>query len=475
MKGKSKRWLGPVYVVGDAIVLVLAFVSAWAIRVWADPRPLLNQVSSVEYFTSLLVIIPFFLLTFAVMGLYSKKVIRKGGREVLLVGLGCFVGTLIVIGYEYVIAKPVFPARLMMIYVLVISTILVLVERALVKLVFRVTHDKTRVLLVGNSAVAGDFAASLMEDKGAEYEIVAYAGPKKYMREVPGIKHYSDPEEALVNLRRMRVGAIIQTNLYEDRERNRAILHKAEELHIEYRFMPGEPEFYLGKNEVDVMLGYPMILVSQTPLTGWSLVATRVFDLAAVLISMPIWGLVFLLVMLFQKIFNPGKVFFRQVRLGRHGEEFKIYKFRSMQEKWSGQDAIAIFKEMGREDLAREYERGRKIEKDPRVAGWWGRFLRRSSLDEFAQILNVLRGEMSLVGPRPILPDELEFYRTQSPLLLSVKPGLTGFASVSGRSELSFPERVKLELYYAQNWSFGLDMKILIKTIGVVVLGKGAK
>lgn len=475
MKGKSTRWLGPVFVVGDAIVLVLAFVSAWIIRVWADPRPLLNQVSGAEYFASLLVIIPFFLLTFAVMGLYSKKVIRKGGTEVLLVGLGCFVGTLIVIAYEYVIDKPVFPARLMMIYVLIISIIFVLVERYLLKIIFRIVHHKTRVLLVGNSAVVGDFAADLMRDKGAEYEIVAYAGPKKYMRDVQGIKHYNNPEDALENLRKLRIGAVIQTNLYEDRDRNRAILHKTEEMHIEYRFMPGEPEFYLGKNEVDVMLGYPMILVSQTPLTGWSLVAKRVFDLAMVIITSPIWGILLLLVMLLQKIFNPGKIFFRQVRLGRYGEEFKIYKFRSMQEKWSGQDAVAIFKEMGREDLAREYEKGRKIEKDPRVAGWWGRFLRRSSIDEFAQILNVLKGDMSLVGPRPILPDELEFYRTQSPLLLSVKPGITGFASVSGRSELAFPDRVKLELYYAQNWSFGMDMKILVKTVGVVIMGKGAK
>ncbi len=192
-------------------------------------------------------------------------------------------------------------------------------------------------------------------------------------------------------------------------------------------------------------------------------------------ISAPIWGLVLLLVLLGQKIFNPGKVFFSQVRLGRHGQEFKILKFRSMREKWSGQDAIAIFKEMGREDLAEKYAKGRKIAKDPRVAGWWGRLLRRTSLDELPQIFNVWRGEMSLVGPRPILPDELALYRAQSPLLLSVKPGLTGFASVSGRSELSFNERIKLELYYAQNWSFLLDLKILVKTVVVVLAGKGAK
>ena len=468
--------MGPLFVLGDTLALVLAFVSAWILRVQLDSRPLLNQISGREYFMSLLIIIPFFILTFALIGLYRKRILRREGRAALLVILGCFVGTLLVIAYEYVMDKPVFPARLMMIYVLLISAIMVLLARGVIRLIFRIIHrrqGKIRVLLIGNSEVARDFAENMAEE--GEYKVVAYAGPKKYMRGAEGIKRYDEPEEALKNLRRLRIGAIVQTNFYEERARNRAILHKAEEMHLEYRFVPGEAEFYLGKNEVDVMAGYPMILVSQTPLIGWSLVAKRAFDLCVVIVTLPVWGLLILAVMLGQKIFNPGKVFFRQVRLGRYGEEFKIYKFRSMREKYCGQDAMEIFRQMGRVDLVKEYKANRKIEDDPRVAGWWGRFLRRMSLDEFAQIINVLRGEMSLVGPRPILPDELEFYRTQSPLLLSVKPGITGFASVSGRSELPFDERARLELYYAQNWTFGLDMKILIKTVGVVIAGKGAR
>jgi len=468
--------MGPLFVLGDVLALVLAFVSAWTLRVQLDSRPLLNQISAREYFLSLLIIIPFFILTFALIGLYRKRILRREGRAVLLVLVGCFVGTLLVIAYEYVMDRPVFPARLMMVYVLLISAVMVLVVRGAIRLILRMVHrrqGKIRVLLIGSSEVAGDFATNMAED--GEYKVVAYAGPKKYMRGIEGVKRYDEPEEALKHLRRLRIGAIVQTSFYEEKARNRAILHKAEEMHIEYRFVPGEAEFYLGKNEVDVMAGYPMILVSQTPLIGWSLVVKRAFDLSAVIVTLPLWGLVLLLVMVGQKIFNPGKVFFAQARLGRYGEKFKIYKFRSMREDCCGQDALEIFRKMGRSDLVREYKANRKIEHDPRVAGWWGRFLRRMSLDEFAQIINVLRGEMSLVGPRPILPDELEFYRTQSPLLLSVKPGITGFASVSGRSELPFTERTRLELYYAQNWTFGLDMKILLKTVGVVIAGKGAK
>ena len=129
---------------------------------------------------------------------------------------------------------------------------------------------------------------------------------------------------------------------------------------------------------------------------------------------------------------------------------------------------------MGREDLAREYEKNHKVENDPRITRF-GKFLRDTSIDEFPQIFNVWRGDLSLVGPRPILPQEVNFGRGKTALLHSVRSGVTGLWQVSGRSNLSFDERIELELYYAQNWSFWLDIKILFKTIGVVLFRRGAK
>ena len=129
---------------------------------------------------------------------------------------------------------------------------------------------------------------------------------------------------------------------------------------------------------------------------------------------------------------------------------------------------------MGRDDLVREYTKYRKVKHDPRITRF-GRFLRATSLDELPQLLNVLRGDLSLVGPRPILPQELRLYLGRGSLLHSVKSGLTGLWQVSGRSDLPFEKRVELELFYAQNWSFWLDIKILFKTIGVVLFRSGAK
>jgi undecaprenyl-phosphate galactose phosphotransferase len=183
---------------------------------------------------------------------------------------------------------------------------------------------------------------------------------------------------------------------------------------------------------------------------------------------------VFLLLFILQKTLNPGPIFYTSKRLSRFSEPIRLIKFRSMSSKYGGKDAAAEFREMGREDLALEYEKNRKVENDPRITKF-GNFLRVTSLDELPQLFNVWKGELSLVGPRPILPQEMKLAKGRTALLHSVKSGVTGLWQVSGRSELSFEERIELELFYAQNWSFWLDIKILFKTIAVVLFKKGAK
>ena len=145
-----------------------------------------------------------------------------------------------------------------------------------------------------------------------------------------------------------------------------------------------------------------------------------------------------------------------------------------MSAKYGKVDAAIEFRRMGREDLAKEYEKNRKVENDPRITSF-GRFLRKTSLDELPQLINVLKGDLSMVGPRPILPQEAKGLQNKAALLHSVKSGVTGLWQVSGRSELSFQERLELEMFYAQNWNFWLDIKILFKTLGVILARRGAK
>jgi lipopolysaccharide/colanic/teichoic acid biosynthesis glycosyltransferase len=304
---------------------------------------------------------------------------------------------------------------------------------------------------------------------------VAIAGPKSVIPPGLAVEHFSSVDTALKQIDKLKITTIIQTDLYDSADRNQRILGAAQVNHISYNFIPGEAEFYAGKNTVDVFLGYPMISVSQTPLIGWGSIAKHIFDTIVSFLLVIILSPVFLVLIVLHKIFNPSDtVFYISKRLSRFSEPINLIKFRSMDGRYGKKDAAEEFREMGREDLALEYEQNRKVENDPRITRF-GQFLRVTSLDELPQLFNVLKGDLSLVGPRPILPQEAKFAPSRTALLHSVKSGVTGLWQVSGRSNLSFDERIELELFYAQNWSFWMDIKIMFKTVGVVFRKRGAK
>lgn len=478
MPSKNTKFYSLVLMAADILVLAGVFAIAYFVRTQLDPRALLHTVYAMEYMIGFVIIAPVWIMIFATLGLYSSNIYSRRLVEWSRIMLGTFIGILLVIGWEYATNIHIFPARLVALYVLLGSTAAIMLVREIIRDVrnemYRYGRGVSRVMVIGNSAATTDIIDSLASDHKSGYQVVAYAGPARLLPAHLGVIHYSRVEAALKDIKKLRITTIIQTDLYGSEDRNHLILGAAQTCHIQYNFIPGEPEFYTGKNTVDVFLGYPMITVSQTPLIGWGAILKRVFDLFVVLITSIFWIPLFGLLAVAQKIFNPGPIFFMSTRLGLHGEIIETYKFRSMIWKYCGADAATIFRNMGREDLAAEYEKTRKIENDPRITKF-GKFLRATSLDEVAQILNVIKGDMSLVGPRPIIKEEKKFYSDRAPLLFSVRPGVTGLWQVSGRSDLTFSQRVELELYYAQNWSFWLDLRILFKTIGVVLRKTGAK
>ncbi len=462
----------------DAIVLAIVFAAAYYIRTQVDQRVLLHIVYAYEYIIGFAVITPVWILIFASLGLYSPSVYNRRLVEWSRITLGTFIGILLVIGWEYFTSMHIFPARLVALYVLIGSTIAIILVREIIRTIrnelYRYGHGVSRVLVIGNSDATTDIAMSLGSTHKSGYQIVAFAGPAKLLPPHLGIVHYGRVETALKDIKKLNISTIIQTDLYASEDRNHQILSAAQIAHIQYNFIPGEPEFYTGKNTVDVFLGYPMITVSQTPLIGWGAIAKRLFDLVAVIITLPLWGSIIIIIALLQKICNPGPIFYRSKRLSRFSKPIRLYKFRTMGAQYGKKDASIEFEEMNRPDLAAEYRRDHKVADDPRIT-WFGKFLRNTSLDEFPQFINVLLGDLSLVGPRPILPQEVKFSKNRTALLHSVKSGVTGLWQVSGRSNLSFDERIELELYYAQNWSFWLDLRILFKTIGVVLHKTGAR
>jgi len=478
MRRQNSKFYSLILILIDTLVLIAAFALAYVARVQYDPRPLLQNIYAFDYLFSFLLIVPFWILIFAIIGLYKPSTYNRRLIEWAKIAVGTFIGILLVIGWEYISDKDLFPARLVALYAFVGSFLLILIEREIMRfirsLLFRYGRGTKRVLLIGSSGITSDVARSLANTAKSGYEVIAIAGPKKILPERFNARHYPRVEEALKNIELDDITAIIQTDLFETPERNQKILSIAQSHHIDYNFIPAEAEFYSGKNTVDVFLGYPIITVYQTPLVGWGAILKRIFDFLIIVITIPLWAIIMVVFIILQKILNPGPAFFVSTRVGKFGKSFSVYKFRSMKQKYSGQDAISIFRKMGRDDLAEEYIEHRKVKKDPRITKF-GHFLRLTSLDELPQIFNVFKGDMSLVGPRPILPDEKSFYRNRGALLFSVKPGITGLWQVSGRSDLPFEGRVDLELYYAQNWSFWLDLRILFKTVAVVLFGRGAR
>jgi len=478
MIGKNTKFYSLILIIIDTLVLMGAFVLAYVIRVRFDPRPLLANIYATDYFHAFVFIIPFWILIFITLGLYRSSTYNRRLVEWSKIAVGSFIGILLVIGWQYVSGKSILPARLVAVYGLLAAFFLIVIERELLRLIrglmFRYGKGVSRVLLIGTSDATRDIAFSLADTARSGYQIVAIAGPKNIVPDELNVRHYSLVETALRDIEINNITAIIQTDLYDSADRNQKILGAAQRHHISYSFIPGEAEFYSGKNTIDVFLGYPMISVYQTPLVGWGAIAKRFFDFVVSLILVVVLSPVLLLIFIIKKLADPGPAFYISKRLSRFSEPINLIKFRSMNAKYGSRDAAEDFHEMGREDLVAEYEKKRKVENDPRITRF-GHFLRNTSLDELPQIFNVLKGDLSLVGPRPILPQETKLAHGRTALLHSVKSGVTGMWQVSGRSELSFDERIELELYYAQNWTFWLDIKILFKTIGVVLRKTGAK
>ncbi len=222
----------------------------------------------------------------------------------------------------------------------------------------------------------------------------------------------------------------------------------------------------LSRVVVDNLDGIPLLSVRELSLREWQVALKRALDVVVAGLGVLLLSPVLLLTALAIRLDSPGPVIFRQTRVGRGGQEFTCLKFRTM-----CVDAEARLAELKRQNEANGP--WFKMRHDPRSTRV-RRLLRRTSLDELPKLWNVLRGEMSLIGPRPNLPSEVQAYEPWHYRRLEITPGMTGLWQVSGRSELSFDEMVLLDVYYIENWSPILDLHILLKTIPTVLLGSGA-
>lgn len=474
MKNNASLVYAIFLILGDFLALVAAFTTAYILRVKVDDRPLVQQIPAETYLYAFLAVIPFWIGVHALIGLYNRNTYQNRFREFGKLIIGSFIGILVVIGYDFLKNNELFPARLVVVYVLVLGFGFLLLFRSIARLLrsilFTFGSGVTNVLIVGGSSTArGGIITELENTRHSGYKIVGIVGKTHKFQQ------FASFEQAINNLTNTQIHTIIQTELYKDGLRNDEIMSYAQNNHITYRFIPGNSELFIGNIEVELFRGTPVVTMHQTALVGWGRLAKRSFDLVFGLAALIAASPLMLAVAIASKLQEPkGHVLFKQVRLTQFDKPFLVYKFRTAKTKFNGLTPEEAFTSIGKPELIKKYrDSGDSIDDDPRFTSF-GRFLRTTSLDELPQLFNVVKGDISLIGPRALIPQELKNYPHKHNIL-SVRSGLTGLAQVSGRRDLTFEERRKLDAYYVQNWSFWLDIVILFKTIRAVLAGIGAK
>lgn len=467
-------------IVSDALAILAAFSLAYILRVQFDARPLLNPIASETYFYIYLSLLPFWLGVMSSFGLYRRSLYHKFLKEFATLAFTTLIGVMALITLDFALEQPLFPARLVPVYAFGLTLAFLWLGRLILRLLKYIAGSKgkglTRVLIVGNGDVAPKIYHNIT-GKNNEYRLEGIWMPslgKGLKRNFKPSKEYKIDsfKEVLKKITQRHADLIVQTEVLDD-ERNYQLTAAVESVHARYKLIPSNTSLYGVKTTTEIFFGVPSLDVHITPLVGWSTVVKRLFDVILSVVILILSFPILILAAIIIKITDPkGPIIYQHERVTRFGKKFYIYKFRSM--KWqycSGKKSNEqIFKEMGREDLIEEWESTQKIKNDPRISKI-GKILRKSSIDELPQIFNVLQGKLSLIGPRAITKDELKRYTTSRDKFLSVKPGITGLWQVSGRSNLSYEDRIKLDVYYIQNWNIWLDIKILLRTVVTIFQG----
>jgi exopolysaccharide biosynthesis polyprenyl glycosylphosphotransferase len=322
-----------------------------------------------------------------------------------------------------------------------------------------------RVVLIGNNAEGRALFEMFEEDPSLGYRVVGLVDdePDAAMQ---GMGVVGTIDETFDVVRRARAcGVIIAATAIDLAGTNRLVRELTEAgVHVELSSSLRD----IASNRLTIRpLGrFPMVYVEPVRRNGWHPVAKRVFDIVLAGMSLVILAPVLLVTAVAIKLDSSGPVIFKQQRVGRDGRLFYVFKFRTMVA--DAEDRLAGLAHLNEADGPLF-----KLREDPRITRV-GRFLRRRSIDELPQLVNVLRSEMSIVGPRPALPREVEFWDIELRSRLRVSPGITGMWQVHGRSETSFSEYQRLDLFYVDNWSLVTDLMIVLRTVPSVLRGKGA-
>jgi exopolysaccharide biosynthesis polyprenyl glycosylphosphotransferase len=473
-QGSDRRWIHVLLVVTDITAVGLGFLIAYYFRFVSKLPFLYEQTDSVfsRYFQMSLVLIPVWLLLLAAYQLYNSELLFGGMHEYSRVFNACTTGIMLVIAASF-LAPNLVIARGWLLFSWFSVTALVGIGRfTLRRFVYHMRsrgYFSTRMLIIGADNEGIAVAEQLMSNSTAGVAVMGFVDDSlpKGTEVLPGLRVLGSSRTLRTLVHELGVRELTISSSAVSREKLLELFHTfAKSNDVGVRLSSGLFEILTTGLRVKSLGHVPLLSVDRVRLTGADVVLKTIVDYVGAAVLLLLLSPFFLVVGIAIKRSSPGPVFHRRRVLGVAGKEFDAFKFRTM--VVNADEVLAQNPE-----LKAEYAQNFKLRNDPRVTPI-GAFLRKTSFDELPQLVNVLRGQMSLVGPRMIVKEELTRYGKWGMNLLTVKPGMTGLWQVSGRSDVDYDGRVRLDMYYIRNYTIWLDLQILFQTIPAVLHRNGA-
>ena len=483
-------WLGTLLVLGAAVYLraeigrlpkpVTDLMQLLQIRLynfWGDPP--LTELLPLQVFLLVALIWPFFLVIFSV---YDGRRNPTLAVEVLNVFLAVCISTLTLAGVLYFSYRET--PRVLMLIFFVLDVLLLVSYRLIWGLArwlqsHQEFHPRRVVLIIGAGPVGTNAVEKIKHYAHAELNPIGYLddNPNKLGQEYEGVPVLGNLGMVPEIVKAHNVQDAVVALPLRAHKRLVEICTQLQSLGVRVHVIPDLFSLSFPSATLDGFGGIPVIGLGQPGIHGWQRAVKRAFDITAVTIGLILLSPLLILIAILIKLDLAGPVFYRQTRIGENGRQFLMFKFRSMRAdtdtKIHQEYVTRLIKEnISLEDLDQESS-SLKMENDPRITRV-GKFVRKTSIDELPQLINVLRGEMSLVGPRPPLLYEVDLYQDWHKRRFEVPPGITGIWQVSGRNRVSFDEMVRMDLEYIEHQSLWLDIKLLLKTPRAVIGGQGA-
>ena len=464
----NQRYFNRLHVVIDAVVICIAYVLAWIYKflILKDQRGL----TLAQYCVALIGIIPLYLMLYLACNLYTSKRVQgrrlEGGNIVKANTIGILIVMAAFFPLRDVIEPIKYYSRWMLAYFYVINIVLEIIARNLIRWCLRKIRRKgfnlRHLIFVGYSGAAEAFIDRILANPQWGYKISGILDDNKEPGYTyKGIAVLGSTDELEKLLENNRLDEIALTLALREYYKLKRIVAICEKSGVHTKFVPDYNDIIPTRPYTEDLLGLPVVNIRHVPLTNsFNMICKRAMDIVGAIVAIIIFSPVMLVTAVLVKTTSKGPLIYKQERVGLHNQTFQMYKFRSMEVQ-----------------SAKSEKRAWTVRDDPRVTKV-GRVIRKTSIDELPQLFNILKGDMSLVGPRPERPFFVEKFREEIPRYMvkhQVRPGLTGWAQVNGyRGDTSIKKRIEYDLYYIENWTMGLDIKILFLTFFKGFVNKNA-